>query len=228
MALRAALGASRGRIVRQLLVESVLLAAIGAGARWSSRWEPGVDSQSSAPRACHASTPSRSTAKCCCSRWSWRSSPPCSSVSRRRGGCRAWTCSRISTPPAAGRRARARRGPLAGKLRRLLVTAELALAVVLLIAAGLLVRSFARLQDVPPGSIRENVLTLELSMSGGPLQRRERGARVISPDVASAERAARRHGRRRRVVAAAQPDVRLGADHRRGTYAAGRRGVHQR
>jgi predicted permease len=50
--------------------------------------------------------------------------------------------------------------------RRLLVVAELALAVVLLIGAGLLVRSFARLQQAPPGFDPRGVLTLELTMSG--------------------------------------------------------------
>jgi putative ABC transport system permease protein len=51
-------------------------------------------------------------------------------------------------------------------LRRLLVIAELATSVVVLIVAGLLLRSFARLQEVAPGFNPSNVLTLELTMSG--------------------------------------------------------------
>jgi predicted permease len=51
-------------------------------------------------------------------------------------------------------------------MRRLLVISELALSVVLLIGAGLLIRSFAQLQRVAPGFNPEQTLTLELTMSG--------------------------------------------------------------
>ena len=53
------------------------------------------------------------------------------------------------------------------RLRSLLVVTEVALATLLLIGAGLMVRSFARLLEVDTGLKAENVLTARLSLSPG-------------------------------------------------------------
>jgi len=51
-------------------------------------------------------------------------------------------------------------------VRRFLVVFETALSVMLLIAAGLLIRSFEKVQSVPAGFDAKNILTLGLTMSG--------------------------------------------------------------
>ncbi|MBN1206295.1 MAG: ABC transporter permease [Myxococcaceae bacterium] len=59
---------------------------------------------------------------------------------------------------------RATSGPAGSRTRRLLVVSEVALAVILLISAALLVKSFVLLRGVSPGIDPEGVLTMKLSL----------------------------------------------------------------
>ena len=51
-------------------------------------------------------------------------------------------------------------------MRGLLVVTELAFSLILLIGAGLLVRSFLRLQDVPPGFNPDHVISAQMTLAG--------------------------------------------------------------
>jgi len=55
-------------------------------------------------------------------------------------------------------------GRRSGRLRGLLVISELALAIVLLTGAGLLIRSFSRMQRIDPGFSTRNLLTFQITL----------------------------------------------------------------
>jgi putative ABC transport system permease protein len=66
-----------------------------------------------------------------------------------------------------------------GKLRSVLVVSEMALALVLVIGAALLIRTFMKLQSVDPGFDTHNVLTMAMSISGDRFQKTSGVAQVI-------------------------------------------------
>ena len=166
IAVRAALGASRHRIIGQLLVESMVLAVLGAGvavllAYWSLEWIRALGA-SSVPRideiAINGEVLLFTLAISIGAGVLFGLAP-------------AFRLSRVDlqgTLKDAGRGSAAAHSLWAAgsNLRSLLVVSELALSVVLLIGAGLLIRSFARVQDVAPGFDPSSVLTLELTMTG--------------------------------------------------------------
>ena len=140
----------RGRLVRQLLTESVLLAlggrCAGPGPRVAGAFAPLVAlSRGNLPRADEIGIDGRvllyHAARLACS-------PACSS-----GWHPALHVSRREHARECSRRAAAERTSDRGShtVRRALVVAELALALTLLTGAGLLVKSFARLESVDPG-----------------------------------------------------------------------------
>jgi putative ABC transport system permease protein len=161
LAIRVALGAGRWRLLRQMLTESVLLAAAGAaigiflsvwglellkeiGARTIPRLaEVDVDLVVLIVTAVVAVgtgilfglIPAFASAK-----------PELTEVLKEGG--------RSSTT-----------GARRNQVRNSLVVAEIALALVLLVGAGLLLKSYARVQNIDPGFDRRNILTAELDLS---------------------------------------------------------------
>ncbi len=172
IAIRIALGASRFAIIRQLLVESMLLAGGGAllgvlGAMWGVQWLSGLVPESlsklqsvSLDARVFAFTLGVTVLTALVF-----GVVPAFHASRSKPG---ETLSEVGRDLAGGRSGR--------YLRRVLVVAEVSLAVVLLVGAGLLIRSFQRLRQVDPGFRSDNLLTmrtvLPVSKYAKPEQRR--------------------------------------------------------
>ena len=160
VALRLALGASRARVARQMLTESVLLSlaggALGAALSvWLTELLVAL-APPDTPRLAEASA-------------DWRVLLFAAGASLLTGVAfglaPAWQASRYdlnetlkeSGRGVAGGRSRVRSG---------LVVAEVALSLLLLAGAGLLVKSFARLQAVEPGFDAGGVMTMRVSLPG--------------------------------------------------------------
>ena len=76
----------------------------------------------------------------------------------------AWSAARADVAESLKERARGSAGPLSQVLQQLLVTAEFALALILLVGAGLLIKGFSRLRFVNPGFNPTNVMTMHLQL----------------------------------------------------------------
>lgn len=166
IAIRAAVGAGRGRIIRQLLTESVLLSGVGGvvglvlgviAVRALLSVNPG-----NIPRIGeHGSAVSLD----------WRVLLFTVAVSILTGLLfgliPALDASRAdlsaTLKESGGRTGSSFRQ---NKARSLLVISEMSLAIILLIGAALLIRSFVALRSVNPGFNPHNVLTLQMSVTG--------------------------------------------------------------
>ncbi len=159
IAIRSALGANQGHIVRQLLIESVTLAIISglagllvalAGIRVILSLRPGglarLDEVALDP-------------------WAFGWTLTLSLLSGILIGLApAITATRRNLKPAFDEGARgSSAGAAARRVRRVLVVAEFALAIVLLVGAGVLTRSLLNVHNVDPGFRTERVLSMQLA-----------------------------------------------------------------
>jgi putative ABC transport system permease protein len=161
IAIRTALGASRLRIIRQLLTESVLLAATAGVLGLLLAWEGVQVLKALLPK----DFPRLQDVNVDLQVLSFTAI-----VSLLTGVifgfAPAWQVSRIDVHESLKESARGSTGGLRNRLRNTLVVAEVALSLVLLVGAGLLLRTFLQLQTVNAGFDPQRVLSLRLSPSG--------------------------------------------------------------
>jgi putative ABC transport system permease protein len=166
IAIRAAIGAGRGRMIRQLLTESALLAVVG-GAFGLLLGYGGIRVLLAINTAGLSMVGENGTAVTI----DWRVMGFALLISLGTGIIFGLF------PALSGSRAdlnavlkdgsgRSGGGPRQNKARALLVISEVSLAVVLLVGSGLLIRSFAALYAVDPGFDANNVVTMNVSLAG--------------------------------------------------------------
>jgi predicted permease len=160
MGLRAALGASRWRLVRQILTESAFLAVVGgaAGVLLAYTALPVVEAmgEGRVPRLDQASLDRTAILACLVSVALATLMCAAAPVVQVRGGAlaRAMAGRRGSSDPGSA-------------FRSTLVGAQVSMTVVLLVGTGLLFRSFLALSSVDPGFEPEGTLAVRIGMPDG-------------------------------------------------------------
>ncbi|MGH9466598.1 MAG: ABC transporter permease [Terriglobales bacterium] len=161
MAIRAALGAGRRRIVRQLLTESVLLAGMGAVLGWLLAWwaVPSLGRMTPAQFALPLTGHLNLTALLF-------TLAVTVGAAILFGLAPALHSSRVRLQAELQDRTAGAGGTRSGRARSVLIAAEVALAFLLLAGAGLLAASLVKLHQVNPGFDLRGVLTAQTALTG--------------------------------------------------------------
>ncbi|MBU8898894.1 ABC transporter permease [Corallococcus sp. M34] len=169
MAIRQALGAGRGRLVQQLLTESLLLAVLGGClGLLCAQW--GLEVLLSAIPAQQLAVMPYLSELSLDGRVLGFTAGVSILTGVLFGLVPALTGSRADVRGALQAAAPNASGSARSKLRRALVVAEVALALVLLVGAGLLLKSMTRMMAVDPGFERQDLLTGYLVLPQGKYQ----------------------------------------------------------
>jgi putative ABC transport system permease protein len=160
VALRTALGASRMRLVQQMLTESLVLAIIGGVgglfiARWSLALALALVPENKLPRTPEIALDATGFAF---------TALLCLLTALVVGAIPAFTGSNVDVNEPLQQGSDRSTTPEVVHVRSLLVVGEIALVLVLLTGAGLLVKSFWRLHNVDPGFQPDGVLTLQIEL----------------------------------------------------------------
>lgn len=163
MAIRAALGAGRARLVRQLLIESVLLAATaGAAGLVLARW--GLDViVDLVPKYNLIQTQALHQISINLAVFGFAAALSLL-TGIAVGLLPAARISRVDINDWLKEHGRTSSGSRGSRLQRALVVSEIALALVLLIGAGLMIQSFERLASAPTGFNPDHLLTVRVPL----------------------------------------------------------------
>jgi putative ABC transport system permease protein len=176
LAVRAAIGAGTGRLVRQMLTESLLVALVGGvlgalAAQWALAAIlvkapldiPGLQDI----------------------HMDWTALAFAALVSIASGALfgilPAWRTAHTDPQGALTSAGRGNTGRAGGRVRGLLITAEVALSAVCLVAGGLLLNSFVRLMRVDTGFRADHAIALELSLPAARYPDLEARGRFVKP-----------------------------------------------
>ena len=181
LAVRAALGAGRWRLVQQLLAESLALAFIGATAGLVMAWG-GVMALRSAAEA-GVSIP-RADGIALNMRVVLFTAGLSVLTAALFGLAPAFVAARLNLQGSLKEGARTGGSRSAGRARSALVVTEIAVALVLLAGAGLLVRSFTRVLDIDPGFRPDRTLSAKISLPGLRYETPEKSIRFFDTLVA--------------------------------------------